>query len=285
MSQVPPGRYQRNDGTPELKLSAVLFLDVLGTSAAASKDNAQETLERLDRALANARARSQVDDPNCMADASWFSDNLALACSLEGETDYVEIKLGEILIAAAWIQFSLATEGLFTRGGLVCGSQFSDAQVNFGPALVEAVALERVTDMPRVAISDDVMKIIDALSRRYAHGGGNPFESEVMIADDDVPFINYLAACLEPDDVEESVTMLQRHRETIESALVEHREEPKISRKLAWLRQYHNAFCGQFFPGQEELLCDEIDGGGIFSTYAGPPHDGHEDPLRRATWE
>lgn len=224
----------------------MLFLDVLGTKELASDAEAPATLIRLDAALKRARQRSQLDERWNWADSSWFSDNLAIAAPLGRDRVDEEGVIGTIIVGAMWLQYLLAIDGFFTRGGFTVGQQFMDRRVNFGPALVRAVELERSAVYPRIILDDAATKVVMDHAADYVAGADNPFEAELMVDDQDVTFINYLGVANEADDVTEAVDLLERHRSAVTAKLGRYGSTGPIGEKYAWSADYHNAFCRTF---------------------------------------
>ena len=247
-----PGKFLRIDGKPLLTPSVVCFLDVLGTSESTKGGRANETLQSLDAALARARERASTDEPWYWAKSSWFSDNLALAAALGDENDLYEGILAAVIIGAIWIQYLLAIEGFFTRGGLTVGDQFLDERVNFGPALVEAAELEKQANFPRILIADAALPLIKLCCSYYAHGTDNPFMEELVVAPDGLLFLNYLAVAHEANDAAEAEVMVLHHRDAVTQALDE-APNTKARAKIEWVADYHNYFCQTFAPGNPGL--------------------------------
>ena len=255
-----PGHFSRVDGVPALVKSAVLFLDVLGTSEFSTDRNAPSTLVELDAALAIARERSQLDDDSSWADSAWFSDNLAIAAPLGTNSVFEEGIIGNIFIATIWLQFILAIKGFFIRGGFTIGDHFMDDRVNFGPALVRAVELEKNAVFPRIVIDDASLEVVAGHSSHHADGATNPFESELMVDEDGYTFLSYLSVTDEADDPAEAIHLLQLHHDALAGKLIEHPVEGAIRSKYLWATKYHNAYCLQIDPqGNHPQLLIAVD--------------------------
>lgn len=166
-------RYERLDGVPQLRASMVTFADLLGTSEHAAADTAQITLAALDAALANARSESDVDNRMDYFVTSWFSDNVAMAAPIGAEE--IEMQIGLMLLSTSWLQLLLAQDGFFLRGGMQFGLQFADPAITFGPALVDAVRIEKETGFPRVALSALATSIVGIVAVDHFSLIDNPF--------------------------------------------------------------------------------------------------------------
>jgi len=117
---TPKPVYPRQDGIPKLLRSRRAFVDVLGTSEHAKAETAPATLSALDSAL--RRAPQSAVTANAWFQASWFSDNLSISAPLPlvGPRRQLvrELSLAFVIIALFWLQWSLATDGFFIRGGV-----------------------------------------------------------------------------------------------------------------------------------------------------------------------
>ena len=272
MTRVPAGAYPREDGVPRLLRSVVAYVDLLGTSVHASDENAQVTLQRLDAALRRARRQSDIDDGLSWFHTSWFSDNLSICAPLPhpnhvGDRSFEESSLGFVLVTLMWLQFCLAIEGIVLRGGVTVGKHFADNEVNFGPALVRAVALEQGAKPPRVVLDDAVLAVVDDHFKDHFSLTENPFHRELMRAPDGHVFISYLGAVFEADDMAEAHEMLVLHRAALAEMLNAHQHGTvDVVDKYEWLVSYHNSFCNLFFPEWPNVLMPPSDA--RFTAYA-----------------
>lgn len=246
--------YPRHAGRPVLTPSVVAFADLLGTSANAAGERAQTTLEALDAALAAARAQSSIDEPNGWFHASWFSDNLAIAAPLPIDRSFQEGAVGFAILTLMWLQLRLALDGFFLRGGLTVGQHFADDAVSFGPALVEAVSLDKQGGPPRLVIGGAGLALI--ADHFTDHNPlDNPFSAELTRdLSDGTVFVSYLSASLEADDDDEAHEIITRHQSAVVQKLGEFDSDPPsaVLQKYMWTAQYHDWFCSQHFPDWHE---------------------------------
>lgn len=252
--RLKPGMYSRTDGRPVLTASIVAFVDVLGISEHATGDDAQSVVEKLDDALDRARRRSQVDEEFYWTNSSWFSDNLALASALGDEQEFWEGIFASVIIGASWLQFMLAIEGFFLRGGVTFGDQFMDDRINFGPALVEAVKLEKLAVNPRIVLSETVTRLTRHFCTYYADGYDNPFGVHLAVLPDRTLFLSYLSVVNEADDVQQALDMLTLHRDAVVAQLDNSVDDPHVHEKYRWLAGYHNFVCRGFAEEDTYLL-------------------------------
>lgn len=235
--------YQSPDG-PVLVPSAVLLMDVLGTSA---RRTPEESLRHL-RVTQNAFSEAQkVGDSkrgnNGLTIATWFTDNLAMALPVPESGG---LRAGDaislLVMYAALHQVTLAEHGLYTRGAITFGPAYADEEFLYGKALVEAHHLEsEVAVSPRVILSD---KAYDALRNDRVEDENLLGEDYLRAGDDSWPFVDFLAyADWVGPDVGSTLTSLV---EGLRGALVDaHR--PKDRTKLRWLAGYFNGRLGGGF--------------------------------------
>jgi hypothetical protein len=239
--------YHRNaEGNPIFAKSWVLFLDVLGASEMAGSADAENRLAALDKAVARGRGitTDALADPWFLA--SWFSDNLAIGSPIKPGLGQGEPELVTFLHVIGTAQLTLALEGFFTRGGLTLGHLFMDENISFGPALVEAVSIERSARYPRVLLGTTAMELV----REHLGFYGNqpevaPHNTYLWVDQHGDVFVNYLNAIgnYVGEEMREAKELVDTHRNQVAENLASHRDEPHVWQKYAWLATYHNAFC------------------------------------------
>ena len=264
-------RIFRDDaGEPVLRPSAVLFLDLLGTSASRTEDEAQEHLLVTHRALTDARhyGGSERRDQH-MSVSSWFSDNLGLAFPLQAGLDFTAV-VGLTVVAAAAHQLSLALDGMFARGAIAFGSFYADPDFIAGPALNRAVALEKAAVWPRVTLDEDsaALAMYGLLEQEFA-GPSAAWRSSLMVDQDDVVFVNYLDSIeLVVEEADRGREALRLHRDAVRQNLDGH-NPPEIHDKYRALATYHDDFlagCRQEYV--EDLYVEPADRLGSFKPFA-----------------
>ena len=231
-----------NEAAPQLALSFVSSLDILGTQAHTAKQ-LQSTLELTARAI--ERAHTWTDNgAKSKTVARWFSDNLALA-------DLVPATVGSghagesavlHLMSIAGVQAELACDGLFSRGGVTIGPFFANESFVYGPALVEAYKLEStVATYPRVVVAPSFQRYSIEELKWMGGDDDDPIRTWLAVDRDGLVFVNYLAAIWNEEAVSES--LLLRHRAHIAAQLDAHLGNPYIHLKYQWLADYHDRFC------------------------------------------
>lgn len=94
----------------------------------------------------------------------------------------------------------------------------------FGPALVDAVQLEKEAVFPRVLLSESVLKYVSPES---------PCAHLVLRDSDGKAFVHYLSG---------RAHVLERHRDYVQKGLLENASRVHERQKYEWLAQYHDFF-------------------------------------------
>ena len=265
-------RWFRARGRPQLHQCALLYVDLLGVSAMAGGPDAGEELRRFDRAIRTAfrygiGTRPEVESAY---PAAVFSDSFVAAIPvLEGAFEVPEADATFLLsYEAANLQTELALRGYFARGAITVGEFHIHDGLLFGPALVEAVELERHAAInPRIVLSPAAAH---ALRRGHREeqliGLSDDGSSPLLVDADGIAFVNYLERIFE-DTTSDPAALLARHRDKVIANL--ERNATKLSRwsKHCWAAEYHNATClarQQVLGEPEPLLIDQIHTTGEF---------------------
>jgi hypothetical protein len=227
--------------------SFVLFLDVLGVKALARSDAAADTLILLDAAVNEGRRLAEDTAHLPWWATSWFSDSVCLCTPIRGQwgREKGEPELGTFLSVASGVQFSLALQGFFSRGGASFGMQFSDSNVTFGSALVDAVHIEASVEKPCIGVDS----LIVSVARQHLAFYGNPpawapHDGNLRVCNGQV-FVNYLYSAYDfvGETIHEAAELLERHRDHVRRNLLDASHSESTHAKYEWLADYHNDFC------------------------------------------
>ena len=93
--------------------------------------------------------------------AKLFSDCMCISCDNFGSNLYY------MLNELSYLQFSLASQGLFVRGAITYGPHFENDRIIFSEALIRAYELEQKANYPRIIISNEIMDLISRETRHY----------------------------------------------------------------------------------------------------------------------
>jgi hypothetical protein len=218
---------------------AVLYLDILGVSAMARGDRAEEELRRFEEAIRSAFQfeLGTVHPSDETIRAAVFSDSFVAAIpSGSDETGARAEAISNLLFEAVSIQAQLALADYSVRGAVTVGRCHFHEGLIFGPALVEAVRLEQEGALdPRVVLSPGAVETLRA--GRGERAVGEP----IRIDHDGLSFVDYLNSFSEDPGVELGDN-LEAHRAIVARNLEAHATDLHRWRKHLWLAEYHNDF-------------------------------------------
>jgi hypothetical protein len=256
----PPGSFLDEHRQPRLIPCAVLYLDLLGVSAMAQGAGAQEELTSFNQAIRVAfryRIGAQASREPSAIPAAVFSDSFVAATPvLPGTPPMPEADAVFYLVyEAANIQTELAMRGYFVRGAITLGDfHFYDGLV-FGPALVEAVELERSSALnPRIILSPRAARVLrNAQAGAHLLGISNE-DAPVLVDQDGLAFVNYLERIFE-DTEANPASLMRRHRDKVVAKLDTHSADLSKWSKHCWAAEYHNTVC----IGRSDVLAPHVD--------------------------
>jgi hypothetical protein len=136
------------------------------------------------------------------------------------------------------LQIDLIRRGVLVRGAIAAGKLFHDAEVVFGPALVDAAELENLAMYPRVILGREIVE----LASKDVHGDLDDTVHRLVKQDlDGMFFIDYFG--LSPGEFDDGWDDLAQHviqlREVIKR-LSQLTRNPSIRLKHSWMRQKFN---------------------------------------------
>jgi len=147
----------------------VCFMDILGFSKMIDEYEENDTstvLQDIQKAfeqaldiLKNSHQYSPNKEQIEFLEYKTFSDNICISLPyFDNETDFLA-NLNLIITYVRGLQYSLMGLGFFTRGGLSMGSYYSDENMIFSKALVEAYHLEsKKAKYPRIIIDGKIIR-------------------------------------------------------------------------------------------------------------------------------
>ena len=229
--------------TPELVPCAVLYFDLLGVSAMTLGEEPDTQLLSFNKTIRQALpyriGGAALERGESAYPTSVFSDSVVAAVPVRSGVSAAQA-IFQLVFDAARLQSDLAIDNYFARGAITLDRfHFYDGLI-FGPALVEAATLEHsVARDPRIVISPAA-----TAAMREALLQGDPYGSAPVLVDEDrIPFVDYLAGGIGADTALDLPQKLNLHREVITKRLEKH--ETNFSRwlKYRWVAEYHNATC------------------------------------------
>ncbi len=227
-----------------------LFLDILGFKAMI--DESVKDSDKISKAalkpMTAQRIHSALNDINeamtfelsgvsalikSSKRVTQFSDSIVVSYRM-AEPGAVFDMLYEIYL----LQISLIQQGISVRGAISSGGLFHDDAIVFGPALVEAVELEKLAMYPRVILSRDLLK----LGMVDYHGHLDHTVKNLVKEDlDGMYYIDYFG--VNPGELDDGWDDLYNHlielREMI-LRLSKLTRSPSIKLKHSWMRQKFN---------------------------------------------
>ena len=270
--------------SPSLLKAIICYADILGfraeTERAFASGGATEFLRRikgsLDVSYGKVReAKEAGGADSSIFDMKVFTDNIVVAYRVhDPDLELGESELGTILMLFSEVQASLAADGLLLRGAIAYGDHYQDDDIAYGPALLEAVGLDRSGDGPRLVIAKSAERQIARQLTSYSCASNSPhYDSLLKDPSDGRLFVNYLEAAFRyfPDD-QIDYQLLAAHRDCVTSGLKDHESNPRVRLKYEWVANYHNSVCHDvadryFLEGNEEV---------------DPEHLGYSDEASRA---
>ncbi len=218
---------------------AVLYLDMLGVGAMAQGSGAQRELQRFEQALDRAFRfdLGTVGSGDDAVVAAVFSDSfVAAAQAVDGFREPKAEAIANLIFEAASIQGVLALNNYFVRGAVTFGKCHFHRGLIFGPALVEAVNLERQTAIdPRIVLSPGAVETL-------RQGRTESIDREPILIDEDgLAFVDYLEALYEDPGVT-ARSNLDKHRKVVERNLERNATSMRRWRKHRWVAEYHEDF-------------------------------------------
>ena len=240
---------------PELQLSVVAFLDLLGYSEriqrAESIDEANQELRAIRAALDKAARWVKTGDgsPGAARQTRFFTDCLVIGDPVHDYRAAAEPELGSLFFFLGLFQLEMILQGVFVRGALSVGHLYMDEQLIFGDALLDAVEAERnLARDPRIVLCDSAMECVKKHLTWYGSPERAPHNLALLRDADGHVFIDYLTQTIlvEEHDQGPYFRELQQHRNQVVSCLKRYRPKPKVWSKYLWVGHYHNWFCQRF---------------------------------------
>lgn len=234
------GAYRDANGELQLTPSCLLFFDILGTTAMSLAPDAVDHLRRLRPALEAAIDRAGTDERVFDQASTWFTDNAVVATPL-ADAMINEAITGGMQVSAAYLLLVCWGQGFLGRGAITVGPHYMDERFVFGPALIEAVCLEKQARWPRVVLGDDAVAVERGHSRSYATPLRSTQSQCLCVDEDGVVFVDPLGIYIDEEDDEAAlVHFLALHRRATEAGLATHALGSDPWEKWRWLAEYQN---------------------------------------------
>lgn len=228
----------------------VAFVDVLGFSELITRSATDESLrENLLGALDFISIVVRGKGGRSSAKTQFLSDCAIIVdqCDPPG--------LLSVLLGVEHIARALLREfHVFTRGAIVRGEIYFENDVCFGPAILEAVRLEKEASVPKIHLTADVAGQWKKLLREEppSEKGWDDFFDLVCFEQDGAAYLNVLslfktahrkragADYLPGWSLEERRRASSEIGQFLQSSLREMHERPEPLKKLVWFAEYFN---------------------------------------------
>lgn len=223
----------------------VAFVDLLGFKEMVRSDPTGDViLPLVERSIADGLFYAQISG-QAIPELKYriFSDNICFWMDLQQSALAVSLMLATV----SEFQLRLALNGILCRGGMAIGPHRASENVLYGPALVEAVELEKQAIYPRIVISDQVITLYPYLLSVAA------FYYQIHRLQDEKWFVNYLWGIYFKDK-EEGVQELAKHSAVIVEAIKQYADVPRVRSKYEWARDYHNDAVGHLKHCTPEMI-------------------------------
>lgn len=250
-----PGKHPKAGELVAYEPSLITLFDILGFKDLLNR--AGEDANAVSEVLSLAR-RFSTPDEGAAENFGWksinFSDTVVRAVPIVSNAN-VKVRLGIVfheLTDIAHLQVNLLFRNVLIRGAVTIGRIFMQADVVFGPGLVDAHLLESEHALyPRVIVDKRVLKALKEIPLLRSHR----FDEEMSYINrlvrkdtDGLQFVDYLRYALDnSDDNYEYGTLILAHKELVEKQISEAsaldgrtRYGKSRKQKGEWLRRYHN---------------------------------------------
>jgi hypothetical protein len=158
--------------------------------------------------------RPVPDDQVCL-----FSDSVIISYPLRHRHD-----ITRMIRQVGSYQTMMLTSGFVVRGGITTGRMFHEQTMAFGPALLEAISLERLASVPRIIVDKKLNSDVISAAKRFP-----PHWSFVCKDDDGFYSPDYLMPIALSDSMRGQVS------HWIERKLAEFKDNERVLPKYEWL--------------------------------------------------
>lgn len=262
--------YKDDEGQPRLWPSRVLFFDLLGISAMSTGPAALEDLRKLRPALEAAVDRAATEHPSFTQASTWFTDNAVVGAPFIHPDDTEDL-IGGAEVSAAYLLLVCWGQGFLGRGAITFGEHYMDDSFVYGPALIEAVKLEKQARWPRVVLGESAIELERHHSTYYSGTLQSTQNSCLLRDEEDVVFVDHLGIYIdEEDDLDVRDHYLKLHKRATIEGLAKHPRYSEPWLKWRWLADYQNyALASRLVDPQPYLVpVDEVRA--LFASFLDP---------------
>lgn len=212
----------------------VAFLDILGFRQLVlqSREQAKSVICRLNSALDHAiQCLSLEGGPN------WFSIKLFSDCFCITCNDLAD-DLWLMFTELGFLQWYLATQGIFIGGGLSFGAHYENDKIIFSEGLVRAYDLQSHDPYPRILIDQKLVEHIELQPQNHCR---EELLRYMIRGQDGAVCLDYLERIADFDHYAGNLDeTLEEHKKAILEQVSLNRSSPSVLDKYRWLASYHN---------------------------------------------
>ena len=232
-----------------------LFLDILGfqahvdeTISPKAESRKPMTFLRLKGALnriaagVNYQKRTEVagESKPTSRRVTQFSDSVVISYL---KSDQQSSGVRDLLWDVHRLQLDLVPLGVLLRGSITSGPLFHDKKFVFGPALNEAVALEKLANYPRVILDGQFLEeagVTRPSRLRKSKSVRRTYSSMVAEDFDGLYYVDYFN--VHPQDFNDDRDALREYLESLRTLIkgLANKKDPSIKVKHSWLRTKFN---------------------------------------------
>lgn len=186
-----------------------------------------------------------------------FSDNVCISLLVKKGAGLASLDLMVSILAS--YQWDLIREvGQFSRGGVAVGLHYVSKHLIFGPALVNAVEVEKAAGWPRIVLHNSFSEAWVAYRNEWLQS-----EEELIIpynqfarGSDGLPYIDYLEGAVETETWSQEET-LEIHKNRILQQVGDNLHNERILAKYRFLARYHNRKVSEW-NASDTLMIDTV---------------------------
>lgn len=236
-----------------------LFLDILGfqshiedTTSSKTTSKHPMTFERLKSALEKisegVHYREELINVNgttviTSREVTQFSDSVIISYKKNGTTGGIGVL--RMLKDVHMLQLQLIPKGILLRGAITSGLLYHDKDFVFGPALNDAVTLERLANYPRVILDGELLD--EAGLRRTKKADSSRTINSMVTEDfDGLFYVDYFD--IHPDDFNDKWDNIRFYLEELRELIkgLANKKSLSVKVKHSWLRTKFNQLATPF---------------------------------------
>jgi hypothetical protein len=179
-----------------------------------------------------------------------FTDCILIGCPVREQkpnSNTIEgcDEFDDVLSLLSLFQLEMINKGYFVRGAIAVDELYMDDIIIYGNSVIEAYEAEtKKAKYPRIVLTKSAEMMLMEINKGFVDKNYGNYLSKFFYRDSDGQiFINYLESIKIGEDNHQFVDELEKHKNMIESKLIEYRSDSHYLEKYVWSANYHNIFC------------------------------------------